>query len=349
MTGGRLLEVTDLAVHFPRRRGLRRLPPLQAVEGVDLTLDRGETLGLVGESGCGKSTTGLALLRLVEPTRGRVVFDGEDVTTLPRRELRALRRRIAMIFQDPFASLNPRQTIGQSIAEPLEVHGLADDATQRRRRVSELLELVGLRPEVEGRYPHEFSGGQRQRVGIARALAGEPDFIVCDEPIASLDVSIQAQILNLLERLQAELGVAYLFIAHDLAAVGHLAHRIAVMYLGRVVEVADRDGIAADPQHPYTRALVSAIPVPDPVRERSRERIVLAGDLPSPSDPPSGCRFRTRCPESFDDCAAIEPALQRVEGAHAAACLLHGLEGTRVAPSAHPSRHEVGEETSSDR
>ncbi len=326
-----LVRVEDLAVHFPQRRGWRRAPPVQAVDGITLSVEAGETLGLVGESGCGKSTAGLAMLRLVEPTGGRVVFDGRDVTAMDRRELKDLRRRMAMIFQDPFASLNPRQTVGESIGEPLEVHRLAGDARGRRQRVGDLLELVGLRPDVAGRYPHEFSGGQRQRVGIARALAGEPDFIVCDEPIASLDVSIQAQILNLLERLQIELGVAYLLIAHDLAAVSHLAHRVAVMYLGRVVEVADQATIAADPQHPYTKALVSAAPVPDPERERARQRIVLEGDLPSPSDPPSGCRFRTRCPEAFEDCPRVDPALQPVGGAgHQAACLLHGRVGREV-------------------
>ena len=327
-----LVAVEDLVVHFPQRDGLRRGAPVQAVDGISLTVSAGETVGLVGESGCGKSTAGLAMLRLVEPTSGRVTFDGQDVTALDRRDLKALRRRMGMIFQDPFASLNPRQTVGESVSEPLEVHGLAGDARSRRQRVGELLELVGLRPEVSGRYPHEFSGGQRQRVGIARALAGEPDFIVCDEPIASLDVSIQAQILNLLERLQVELGLAYLFIAHDLAAVSHLAHRVAVMYLGRVVEVGRQSEVTADPQHPYTKALVSAVPVPDPQRERERRRIVLEGDLPSPSAPPSGCRFRTRCPDAFEDCPEVDPALQDVGTAgHQAACLLHGRVGREVA------------------
>jgi oligopeptide/dipeptide ABC transporter ATP-binding protein len=332
-----LLEVQDLQVHFPQRQGLRKGQPVRAVDGVSFEVRRGETLGLVGESGCGKSTTGLALLRLIEPTGGRVTFAGDDVTALGKSGLRELRRRMAMIFQDPFASLNPRRTIGESIAEPLEIHGLHEGKDARRRRVSEVMDLVGLNPDFRGRYPHEFSGGQRQRVGIARALAAEPDFIVCDEPIASLDVSIQAQVLNLLERLQRELDLTYLFIAHDLSAVQHLSDRIAVMYLGRVVEVADAYEISAAPAHPYTRALLSAIPIPDPVRERRRERIILTGDLPSPMDPPSGCNFRTRCPDVFDACPKVDPALQEVGDGHRAACHLHGVVGEEVEVSAHPS------------
>jgi peptide/nickel transport system ATP-binding protein/oligopeptide transport system ATP-binding protein len=338
-----LLEVDDLEVHFPVGGGLRRSSEVvRAVDGVSFALHRGETLGLVGESGCGKSTTGLALLRLVQPTGGRVVYDGIDVTALAKRELRTLRRRVAMVFQDPMASLNPRRSIGESVAEPLDIHGLHTGREARRGRVGEVLELVGLNPDYRDRYPHEFSGGQRQRVGIARALASEPDFIVCDEPIASLDVSIQAQVLNLLERLQRELDLTYLFIAHDLAAVQHIADRVAVMYLGRIVEIAGRGALAAEAAHPYARALLSAIPVPDPRRERDRQRIVLSGDLPSPLDVPSGCRFRTRCPEVFDPCATVDPQLQAVgaEPAHVAACHLHGIVGAEVTASHHGNRGE---------
>nr|WP_246221278.1 oligopeptide/dipeptide ABC transporter ATP-binding protein [Phytoactinopolyspora mesophila] len=273
---------------------------------------RGETLGLVGESGCGKSTLGNALLRLVEPTAGRIEFDGVDVTALPASQLRSLRRRMAMIFQDPFASLDPRRTVGDSIGEPLLIHRLRRGRAAQAARVGELMEVVGLDPDLRGRYPHEFSGGQRQRVGIARALAGEPEFIVCDEPIASLDVSVQAQVVNLLVRLQREFGLTYLFVSHDLAAVRQIADRIAVMYLGRVVEVGPATSLVSTPEHPYTEALVSAVPVPVPERERERRRIVLHGDVPSPADPPSGCRFRTRCPKVFEPCPHHDPVLQSV-------------------------------------
>ena len=325
-----LLRADGLHVHFPQRGG----PPVRAVDGVDLEVRRGETLGLVGESGCGKSTLGLALLRLVDATAGRIVMDGTDVTSLGHRQLRALRRRMAMVFQDPYASLDPRRTIAETVAEPLEVHRLRPGRQARRDRVDELLGLVGLDPSFRNRRPHELSGGQRQRVGIARALAGEPELIVCDEPIASLDVSIQAQVLNLLARLQGELGLTYVFIAHDLAAVQHLSDRIAVMYLGRIVEVGSRDAVTASPGHPYTRALLSAVPLPDPPAERRRQRIVLAGDVPSPAAPPSGCRFRTRCPEAFDPCPGVDPALQPLDGsAHEAACHLHGVVGTPVDPA----------------
>jgi oligopeptide/dipeptide ABC transporter ATP-binding protein len=339
--GDPLLVVEDLRVTFPGRRGT---PDVRAVDGVSFTVHRGETLGLVGESGCGKSTTGLALLRLVEPTGGRVLFGGQDVTALRRRDLRGLRRRMAMIFQDPFASLNPRRSIGDSVAEPLEIHDLHRGREARQRRVGEVLELVGINPDFRNRYPHELSGGQRQRVGVARALASEPDFIVCDEPIASLDVSIQAQVLNLLERLQRELDLTYLFIAHDLSAVQHISDRTAVMYLGRIVEVGDRIDVTERPQHPYTRALVSAIPVPDPRRERARQRIILTGDLPSPMDPPSGCRFRTRCPDVFAPCATVDPDLQPVGEGQVAACHLHGVVGQEVPRSAHRDRGEGAEE-----
>ncbi|WP_373694887.1 ABC transporter ATP-binding protein [Kineococcus terrestris] len=330
LRGDVLVRARDLRVHFPvRGTGLRRkrVGAVRAVDGVDLEVRRGETLGLVGESGCGKSTLGNALLRLVEPTGGTVEFDGTDVTALGKRELRALRRRAVMVFQDPYASLDPRTTVGQTVAEPLQVHGLHPGREARAARVAELLELVGMDPSVASRYPHEFSGGQRQRVGIARALAGEPDFVVCDEAIASLDVSVQAQVLNLLRRLQRQLGLTYLFVSHDLSAVRHVSDRIAVMYLGRVVEVGTAEQVSTDPQHPYTRALLSAVPVPDPVRERRRERIVLAGDVPSASAVPSGCRFRTRCPQVFEPCADVDPALQEVRGGQSAACHLHGVVG----------------------
>ncbi|WP_129668784.1 oligopeptide/dipeptide ABC transporter ATP-binding protein [Phytoactinopolyspora endophytica] len=332
-----LVKTSGLEVHFPVRSGtpFRGVTGhVRAVDGVDLEVRRGETLGLVGESGCGKSTLGSALLRLVEPTGGTVEFDGADVTALNKSDLRALRRRMAMIFQDPFASLDPRRTVGDSIGEPLSIHGLHRGRNRRRDRVGELMEVVGLSPDHSNRYPHEFSGGQRQRVGIARALAGEPDFIVCDEPIASLDVSVQAQVVNLLMRLQRELGLTYLFVSHDLAAVRQVADRVAVMYLGRVVEVGPATAVAGSPQHPYTEALVSAVPVPIPERERERERIVLRGDVPSPANPPSGCRFRTRCPKVFEPCPHHDPVLQVVDGGdepepepHLAACHLHGVTG----------------------
>jgi oligopeptide/dipeptide ABC transporter ATP-binding protein len=329
-----LVEVDDLEVHFPVGRGRDRRV-VRAVDHVSFDIRRGETLGLVGESGCGKSTTGLALLRLVEPTAGHVRFDGQDIGSLSRRDLRRWRRRAAMIFQDPYASLDPRRPVGEAIGEALDIHGLHQGKQDRPRRIAQLLERVGLHPDVIDRYPHEFSGGQRQRVGIARALACEPDFIVCDEPIAALDVSIQAQVMNLLAELQQDLGLTYLFIAHDLAAVQHVSDRIAVMYLGKVVELADRAAIYQQPQHPYTRALLSAIPIPDPARERARARIPLEGDVPSPMDPPSGCRFRTRCPEVFEACGRLLPELRTVDPDHEAACLLHGEFGTEVARSEH--------------
>ncbi|MGZ4509175.1 MAG: ABC transporter ATP-binding protein [Blastococcus sp.] len=329
-----LLSARDLQVHFPVRSaqaGRRAAGVVRAVDGVDLDVYRGETLGLVGESGCGKSTLGNALLRLVEPTGGTVTFDGIDLTALDRRRLRSLRRRAGMVFQDPFASLDPRCTVEQTVAEPLEVHGLRSGRREKAARVAELLELVGLDPAVAARYPHEFSGGQRQRVGIARALAGEPDFLVCDEAIASLDVSVQAQVLNLLRRLQRQLGLTLLFISHDLSAVRHISDRIAVMYLGRIVEVGPASAVGARPQMPYTQALLSAVPLPHPELERSRQRIVLRGDVPSPSAVPSGCRFRTRCPSAFEPCPTVDPALQPVGGdGHLAACHLHGVTGTPV-------------------
>ncbi|GIM87652.1 ABC transporter ATP-binding protein [Salinispora arenicola] len=312
-------ELADLAVWFPTPAGVVR-----AVDGVSLRVRRGETLGLVGESGSGKSTTGLALLRLVEPAAGEVRVAGQDVTRWSRRRLRRLRRRVAMVFQDPQASLDPRHTVGASIAEPLAVHRLTAGGSSRRDRVAELLDLVGLRRDLADRHPHELSGGQRQRVGIARALAGEPDLIVLDEPIASLDLSVQAQIMNLLRGLQRELGLTYLFISHDLAAVEHMSDRVAVMYLGRIVESGTPAQIWREPAHPYTAALLSAVPVADPPVQRGRQRIILAGDVPSPIDPPTGCRFRTRCPQARPDCARTDPVLVEIGSGHQAACLFAG-------------------------
>ncbi|MFT4702943.1 MAG: oligopeptide transport system ATP-binding protein [Bradymonadia bacterium] len=312
-----ILSMRDVKMHFPIREGIlgRVAGHVKAVDGVSLDVMPGETLGLVGESGCGKSTLGRAILQLYKPTAGQVVYreegegveEGVDLCTLKRSDMRPYRRKLQMVFQDPFASLNPRMTVGDIIAEPIRVHKLADGEAAQRR-VRELMEMCGLNSRFLKRYPHEFSGGQRQRVGIARALAAEPRLIVCDEPISALDVSIQAQIMNLLEELQAELGLTYVFIAHDLAAVRHISDRIAVMYLGRIVELSTAKDLYANPQHPYTQALISAVPIPDPEIEATRERIVLTGDVPSPRNPPSGCRFRTRCPYAYERCAAEVPA-----------------------------------------
>jgi oligopeptide/dipeptide ABC transporter ATP-binding protein len=312
-----LLRVEDLVKHFPLRRGVFGIAGgrVHAVDGVTFALGVGETLALVGESGCGKSTTGRLVLRLLKPTSGRVWFDGEDLTALPERAMRRHRRSLQIIFQDPYASLNPRRTVGQTLGEPLALHGLA--RRRQSERIAELLQLVGLAPEHARRYPHEFSGGQRQRIGIARALAVEPRAIVCDEPVSALDVSIQAQVINLLADLQARFGLSYLFIAHDLAVVKHIATRVAVMYLGRIVEQADKRALFAAPRHPYTQALLASIPLPDPALKR--ERRVLQGDVPNPAAPPSGCRFRTRCPHARPRCAQETPPLTETEG-HAVAC-----------------------------
>jgi peptide/nickel transport system ATP-binding protein len=318
---GALLEVEDLRVYFPIRSGLffdRHIGDIKAVDGISLTIARGETLGLVGESGCGKSTAGRAILRLYEPTDGRVVFDGTDITHLRESALRPLRRRMQMVFQDPFASLNPRHSVGRIVGEPLHVYG--SRKAEMGARVRELLQLVGLPPDAAGRFPHEFSGGQRQRIGVARALALNPEFIVADEPVSALDVSIQAQIINLMEELQDELGLTYLFIAHDLAVVRHISDRIAVMYLGKIVEVAPADDLYDNPLHPYTITLLSSIPIPDPAIERSRSAIRVEGDLPSPANPPKACRFHTRCPFAQPTrCADEEPLLRPLEG-HSVAC-----------------------------
>lgn len=319
-----LLDVRDLKMYFPITSGIilqRKVAEVKAVDGVSFTIRRGETLGLVGESGCGKSTLGRAILQLYRPTAGKVYFDGIDLTALKGEALRRMRRRMQMIFQDPYASLNPRMSVGSIIGEPLIIHGLAKSKKERMERVQELLRVVGLNPYFVNRYPHEFSGGQRQRIGIARALAVQPDFIVCDEPVSALDVSIQAQIINLLEDLQAQFNLTYLFIAHDLAVVRHISDRVAVMYLGHIVEIADRDEIYENPLHPYTKALISAVPIPDPEVEAKRERIILTGDVPSPVNPPSGCVFHTRCPIAIPECSRVVPPLEDKGSGHYVACI----------------------------
>ena len=320
---GELLGLSDLAVHFKGRRNWRgRYPlPVRAVDGVTIHVGHKETLGLVGESGCGKSTLGNAVLRLVPPTAGQVRFEGRDVTRVTGEELRDLRREIQMIFQDPYSALNPKLRVGESVGEPLLAHGLASGA-DLDKQVAELLDLVGLPAERATRYPHEFSGGQRQRLVIARALALKPKLIVCDEPVSALDVSIRSQILNLLMEFQQRLGLSYLFISHDLSVVRHISHRVAVMYLGRVVELAPRDNLFREPLHPYTEALISAIPLPDPVAQRKRNRIILKGELPKPTAPPPGCPFHTRCPIAVPMCREVVPPLEEKRPGHWAACHL---------------------------
>jgi len=324
-----LLDVKNLVMHFPLTQGIifqRKVGAVQAVDGISLSVKKGETLGLVGESGCGKSTTGRAILQLYKPTSGEVNFNGRDLTKLDSGEMRKMRRHLQMVFQDPYASLNPRMTVGNIVSEPMQIHKLVPKG-ERTQRVQELLQTVGLNPYFANRYPHEFSGGQRQRVGIARALAANPDFIVCDEPVSALDVSIQAQVVNLLEDLQEQFGLTYLFIAHDLSVVRHISDRVAVMYLGKIVELADRNELYDDPLHPYTKALLSAVPIPDPVIEKRRERIILTGDVPSPINPPSGCHFHTRCPYVMEVCKKIDPIFADQGRSHFVACHLYPGSG----------------------
>lgn len=318
-----LLDVRGMKMYFPVTKGTllkKKVGDIKAVDGVSFKVGKGETLGLVGESGCGKTTTGRCILQLNRPTAGEVLFEGNDLCKLSRAELRPVRRRLQLCYQDPYGSLDPRMKVGSTVGEPLVVHGLAKGRAYQQR-VAELFETVGLNPYSRNRYPHEFSGGQRQRIGIARALAAGPDFIVCDEPVSALDVSIQAQIINLLMKLQEKMGLAYLFIAHDLAVVRHVSHRIAVMYLGCIVETADRVEIYENPLHPYTRALLSAVPTPDPDAEAGRHRILLKGDIPSPAKAPSGCHFRTRCAEAMPRCAEEAPVLRDKGNRHEVACL----------------------------
>jgi len=319
-----LLEVRNLVKHFPVGGGMFGDPvaTVRAVDDVSFSVRRGETVGLVGESGCGKTTTGRCILQLERPTSGQILFEGTDLTTLPAEELRVLRRRIQVIFQDPYSSLNPRMTIGQILAEPLKVHRIIPEKAARAERVQALLAQVGLLPQHAGRYPHQLSGGQRQRVGIARALATEPSLIICDEPVSALDVSIQAQIINLLEELQTRLGLTYLFIAHDLSVVRHISDRVVVMYLGKIAEVADRTALYEAPVHPYTRALLSAVPIPDPKLEAKREHTVLRGEVPSPLNPPTGCVFHPRCPIAEPRCSAEIPLLREIHPEHRGACHL---------------------------
>jgi oligopeptide transport system ATP-binding protein len=316
-----LLKVVDLKMHFPIYRGVfqRQVGAVHAVDGVSFDVRRGETLGLVGESGCGKSTTGRTILQLYKATAGEVFFESTNLMSLKREEMRWMRRQMQMIFQDPYASLNPRMTVAEIVGEPLSVHNVAV-GKEIQERVSQLLELVGLNPGFAARYPHEFSGGQRQRIGVARALALQPSFIICDEPISALDVSIQAQVVNLLEELQEQFNLTYLFIAHDLSMVRHISKRVAVMYLGVIMELAARDDLYLEPLHPYTQALLSAVPIPDPVADLNRKRVILEGDVPSPVDPPSGCRFRTRCPIADKICAESRPEFREVKAGHFVAC-----------------------------
>jgi oligopeptide transport system ATP-binding protein len=319
-----ILEVNGLKKHFPISSGVvfqRQVGAVRAVDGVSFNVIRGETLGLVGESGCGKSTTGRTILQLYRPTEGSVKFEGQELSTMGGNQLRQMRKQMQIIFQDPFASLNPRMTVGSIVSEPLQIHNMYPNKKERQQYVEQLMERVGLNPYFINRYPHEFSGGQRQRIGIARALALQPSFIVADEPISALDVSIQAQVVNLLEELQEEFGLTYLFIAHDLSMVRHICDRVAVMYLGKMVELGPVDDVYDNPQHPYTQALLSAVPVPDPFVEENRQRIIIGGDLPSPANPPTGCNFNTRCPVAFDLChSEPDPPLVEVRPNHFVAC-----------------------------
>jgi len=339
--GDNLISIQDLLVHYGSGGGLfSAAKTVKAVDGVSLDIKKGETLGLVGESGCGKSTLGKAILRLVEPTGGKVFYNGKDLAHLPKSAMRDQRKHLQMIFQDPYASLNPRMTVGNIIGEPIRTFGLANGSVESR--VQELMETVGLSRRFVKRYPHEFSGGQRQRIGIARALAVDPEFIVADEPISALDVSIQAQIMNLMERLQAEKNLTYLFISHDLRAVRHLSDRVAVMYLGRIVELADGKEIYRDPLMPYTQALISAVPVPDPEIESRRERIILKGDVPSPMNPPSGCHFHTRCQFAIDACSTVTPHLVEIKPLHFASCIRISPEHPAIAENAAAGLGAIG-------
>ena len=322
--GDVLLEVNNLKMHFPVTSGMlfqRTVAYVKAVDDISFTVKRGETLGLVGESGCGKTTTGRCILQLYKPTEGQIVFDGNDLTRMNTKQMRTMRREMQVIFQDPYSSLNPRMTAGNIIGEPLIVHGLVRGKAEYRERVAELLQNVGLNPYMADRFPHEFSGGQRQRIGVARALSVSPKFIVADEPVSALDVSIQAQIINLLEELQERFDLTYLFIAHDLSVVRHISDRVGVMYLGHLVEIAERNEIYRNPAHPYTRALLSAVPIPDPILDAQRERVLLSGEVPSPLNPPSGCVFHPRCPIADDSCNRVLPELREVSSDHWSACL----------------------------
>ena len=319
-----LLEVKHLKMYFPVTSGIivqKKVADVKAVDDVSFFIRKGETLGLVGESGCGKTTTGRAILQLYKPSAGEIMFEGRDLCKLSGGDMRAMRRKMQIIFQDPYGSLNPRMTCGSIIGEPLIVHHLVKNRKEYQEQVAELLRIVGLNPYMADRYPHEFSGGQRQRIGIARALAVKPNFIVCDEPVSALDVSIQAQVINLLEELQEEFHLTYLFIAHDLSVVRHISDRVAVMYLGKIVEIANRDELYENPLHPYTKALLSAVPIPDPVVEAKRERIILTGDVPSPLRPPPGCNFHTRCPIAIPECKDMVPQLREVSKDHWVACI----------------------------
>ncbi len=337
-----LLETRNVKMYFPIKAGVlkRTVGHIKAVDGVDLKVRRGETLGLVGESGCGKSTLAKLILRLDDPTDGEVLFEGENILGYGRRQMLPVRRDMQIIFQDPYASLNPRMTVGNIVAEPLKTHGIEGDT---KKRVQDLLDIVGLSSEHYNRYPHEFSGGQRQRIGVARAIALNPKLIICDEPVSALDVSIQAQVVNLLEDLQKEFDLTYIFIAHDLSIVKHIADRVAVMYLGKIVEFADQTDLFKAPRHPYTGSLLSAIPLPDPVKERERQRIVLKGDVPSPANPPSGCTFHTRCPRAQQYCTENVPALESQGSSHSASCFFPLEEGQKIESPAESTPRSTGE------
>lgn len=318
-----LLEVKNLKMYFPVTRGLLRktVANVKAVDDVSFSIKKGETLGLVGESGCGKTTVARCILRLYRPTAGQIIFEGQDISLWPKSKIRPLRQKIQLIFQDPYSSLDPRQSAGNIVGEPLTIHELTKNKGEYRERLAELFRMVGLDPGMADRVPHEFSGGQRQRIGIARALASNPSFIVCDEPISALDVSIQAQVINLLQELQEKLGLTYLFVAHDLSVVRHISDRVAVMYLGRIVEITDWKALYENPLHPYTKALLSAVPIPDPIVEEKRERIILQGDVPSPMNPPAGCNFHPRCPIAIPECSKTIPTLREIGENHAVSCI----------------------------